>query len=1173
MVLVRAVPLLLAGLLYVLPGSAQLTQSKQVKFFRAPADTLVLDSLSLLPGTVSFHLYPEPDSINRPEINYQKHALVFKKGFRPDSLQVSYTRLPYNLEKLHYHKDPSILNSDYSRPRNPFNIQYNNANPSKDLFVNDGLTKNGNISRGITFGNNQDMVVNSNLNLQVNGKLSQDIDIAMAATDNNIPFQADGTTAQLQEFDKVYIQLSNANTKLLVGDYQLSKPQKGYFMNFYKRAQGAYVENRFVDSSVKKPLIFNTRLAGAVSKGKFSRQVFFGTENNQGPYRLTGAENEPFIIVLSGTEKIYIDGKLLQRGQENDYIIDYNTGELTFTAKQLITKDKRIVAEFQYAERNYARSLFFLGEEVQFGKSSAFLNVYSEQDNKNRSLQQNLSQEQKNILIEAGDSLNQAVYSGATEVPFDPNEILYRKTDSLVDGVLYPDVYVYSQNADSAKYSLRFSYVGAGMGHYNLSSSAANGRVYSWVAPLSGTLQGSYEPVVPLVSPKQNQMITAGLSHSFSANSNLQVEGVYTKNDINRFSDQDKGNDEAGGFKFQSRNSSALSKDSLQRIRLVYNFGYEYLQQNFKQVERFRSVEFDRDWNRNLNGELYGNQNIASADVGLQSATGNELLYSLGYFQEGSSYDGLKQGLRAGYGKKRSRLLYNGSLLESDDYRQRQNSRFYRHKSSFSQGIGPFVLAYTDDFENNLMTSTTDFKLLPKAYQFWDWEGSLSNADTSKTRYKLFYRERRDKLAYDNRLQDSTLSHNYGLQLSSNAIRNNPFTVLITFRELRLSENIKGNFLKPDQSLLNRLEYNPRYLKGFITANLFYETGYGLENRREYYYLEVPPGQGQYTWRDYNGNSIKELNEFETAQYSDQANYIRIYTPTNEYVKVLQNQFSVTFNLRPAVLLKKPKSDLGRFAARWALQTALRLDNKISDRDDLKAINPFFEEADSAVLASNNNIRQSLFFNQSSAVFGADYTYIDNRSKQLLTNGLETKVLRSQLLRWRYNFHPAWTFFNDNTWSEKSNASAFFSSRDYQIRAFETEASLAFQPSTQFRISAIYKYNEKYNLLQTLNAGGEPINQKALLNTLAMELRYNQTEKGSFTARMDYIRISYNDVENSSIAYEMMNGLNSGDNYTWELVYQRNLNSNIQLSFNYNGRKNNTSNAVHIGGAQIRAFF
>lgn len=88
-----------------------------------------------------------------------------------------------------------------------------------------------------------------------------------------------------------------------------------------------------------------------------------------------------------------------------------------------------------------------------------------------------------------------------------------------------------------------------------------------------------------------------------------------------------------------------------------------------------------------------------------------------------------------------------------------------------------------------------------------------------------------------------------------------------------------------------------------------------------------------------------------------------------------------------------------------------------------------------------------------------------------------------------------------------------------------------------------------------------------------MELKYNQTEKGSVTGRVDYIKIKYNDVQNSSIAYEMLSGLSSGDNFTWEVTYQRNLNSNIQISINYNGRKTPGAGPVHLGGAQIRAFF
>lgn len=1155
----------LSGILCFLFGilfQAQAQTNQKQKQFVVTKDTLFLDSLSLIPGTVRLSTKNNAIDTSSYKINYPLKALIFRS--KPnDTISVSYKTFPYNFEKSYYHKDKSVLTKDLSLPINPYSITFDASNQNAESFMSDGLNKNGSISRGISFGNNQDVVVNSSLNLQVSGKLTQEVDLLLAATDDNIPFQADGTTAQLQEFDKVFIQLSNKNSKLIVGDFQLQRPNS-YFMNFYKRSQGAYFSNNYVDTMGKQTVTFKTQISGAVSKGKFARNVIQGVENNQGPYRLRGADNEQFIIVLSGTERIYIDGRLLQRGQENDYIIDYNTAELTFTAKQIITKDKRIIAEFQYAERNYARSLYFFSEEVEAKKLKLRFNFFGEQDNKNKTLQQTLTESQKLTMFNVGDTLSKAVTSGAELAEFNSTDVFYWKKDTTVAAQFYSGIFVYSTNADSAKYRVKYSYVGENSGNYIQIQATANGKVYKWVAPVSGILQGNYEPVIPLVTPKKKQMFTAGANYEFNKLHNLDVEGVYTKNDINTFSKFNSYNDDGYGIKLNSNNQTVIKADTAnkQSLNAVYNIGYEYVQQYFNPIERYRAIEFERDWNRPINAPINTDQHVGFAQVGVQKNEKLKLIYGINFFDEGSFYQGLKHSVQSFYNTKSTSLNYNGSYLTSNYNSLRSN--FYRHKILVSQNFWKLKLNYLDEFEKNEFRKTSSDSLLARSYQFWEWETNITNRDTSGNLFKLFYRERRDKQAYNSILKDSTFAQNTGFSANINSIRNHPFSVIVTYRELHL-KNANPLYLKPDNTLLGRVEYSPRLIKGFITSSIFYETGYGLENKKEYYYLQVAAGQGTYAWKDYNENGIKELNEFEIAQFSDQALYIRVYTPTNQYVKVLHDQFSFSLNLRPSVFLKDSAGKAMRFISRFSTQTVYRIDKKTNE-DQLFKFNPFELNDTTKLSALNASLRQSLFFNQSAAVFGADYTYQNNMSKQLLTNGYETRGNETHEFRWRWNLTRAWSINSANTLGKKSNVSLYFSTRNYSIESYDLEQKLSYQPNTAFRISAIYKYSKKQNIIE----GGF---QKAELNDIGLEFKYNQVEKGSLTGKADFITITYNDLENTSIAYEMLNALKVGYNYTWGLSYQRNLTNNIQISINYDGRKSPNSKIINIGGAQIRAFF
>jgi hypothetical protein len=60
-------------------------------------------------------------------------------------------------------------------------------------------------------------------------------------------------------------------------------------------------------------------------------------------------------------------------------------------------------------------------------------------------------------------------------------------------------------------------------------------------------------------------------------------------------------------------------------------------------------------------------------------------------------------------------------------------------------------------------------------------------------------------------------------------------------------------------------------------------------------YLEVPTGQGVYTWNDYNTNGVQELQEFEVVPFIDQAKYIRVYLPNRVYIKHTRLNFSINY--------------------------------------------------------------------------------------------------------------------------------------------------------------------------------------------------------------------------------------------------------------------------------------
>ena len=1146
-------------------GYAQeLTNLRTLKLM-ASKDTIFLDSLSVIPG--SFVLMKGDEVI--PASNYFLDEFASKFYLRStlsdssgtiDSLSMVFRVYPMSFSKPRYLRDRRVLDKKDAKAGDIFYTE-RPSEKNSSLFGLEGLTRSGSISRGISIGNNQDAVVNSSLNLQIAGKIAGNIEILAAITDENIPVQADGNTQQLQEFDRVFIQLNNEKHKLIAGDYDVKNPD-GYFMRYFKKSQGGlYSYTESLQREGKSPIQVSGGLGAAVSRGKFARNVLNGIESNQGPYRLRGAENELFIVVMSNSERVFIDGQKLDRGQDRDYVIDYNTAEVTFTTRRLINKDMRIVIEFQYADRNYARTLLTGFAAVKSDKLQAGINLYSEQDSKNQPLQQDLTPEDKAILAAAGDSLQLAFSTSGDSVAFNVNETLYARIDTTVSSVLYPGVYLYTSSPDSAYYRVSFSNVGTGNGDYIAVDGVANGRIYQWVAPVNGVSQGSYAPKTLLVSPKQRQMATGYINYAFTKNTRMGVELAASKDDINRFSTKDKRNDDGVAAKFFLDHRQALNKNKTDGWDFIASLQTEMNDEKFRPVEVYRSVEFARDWNT---GTLltFDKELLSNVQVGLSQAKTGDMKYGFRSLFRGNSYRGLMHTLNGNVHPGKWTAKWDASLLSSDG--PVFKSTFLRHRDEITRSFGSWIPGIRFEQERNEQLLAGNDSLSASSFHFRIADVFFSRPDTVKLSVKGGFTRREDDGIKGNTFVHVTTADmaNFGIGWNKNA--NQRIAFLVNYRNLKVIDTLYTQ-VNPEESATGRLDYSLTAWKGALNLSSFYEGGTGREPRRLYSFIEVTPGTGSYSWNDYNGDGVPQLNEFEIAVFSDQANYIRIFSTTDEYVKVFFNQFNAIVSFNPAALFTNQKKP---FWTKFSLLSSVRFDNRITASGGLDAWNPFPRSiADTVLLSTQSNSRHSLFFDRSSSKFAADVSWQDQQTRQLLASGLETRAQEAYSMTIRWNM-TTWLGLQQKVEvsSKSSNADAYVS-RNFIIDGNENNTQLSFQPGSTYRFTLSYRFKEKENMAI------EGLNERASLNDFGLEWRYNSVKKGLINAKFNLVSIGYNGDANTSIAFEMLEGLKEGQNLTWGLSIQRNLGSGLQLSLNYDGRKPAGTKMIHTGGAQVRAYF
>ncbi len=1141
----------IALLLLTFPAIGQLSTLKFKKLKPRQHDTLLVDSLAVVSGSVYI-----PNFKDKSDYTLFKGRLVWKAASVRDSVNVIYRIAQY--PNTFENRDRTTVRAYYEE--NPF--KYSPTQTDKTEYGN--LNTRGNISRGIGMGNAQDIVVNSNLNLRLNGIIANDVDVLAVISDENNPIQPEGNTQQIQDFDRIFITLKKDSGVLTVGDFLMQKPKESYFLNYYKKSRGLQLSNVLYKDDWRIKL----NAEAAISRGKFSRNTIEGIEGNSGPYRLSGSNGEIFIVVIAGTENVYLDGKKLIRGEDNDYVVNYNSGEITFTPKVLITAYSRILVEFQYSDRNYARSVAHLGTKITKGKYSIYANFFNEMDLKSQPYQQSLDGFDSSqgfsaleVLSNAGDDL--AFFRNERKLSqFSTERIMYKKEEQ--GGI---DIFIYTSdpNENTTFYDVSFSYVGVGNGSYNQAQSAANGKVFKFV----GEGLGLYEPIEILIAPQRLNSLNLGfIKEDQGKTSGIEfTKSGYDKNTFSNIDDADN-----GGFGIKAfRKTNKTLMDSTWRFKSALD--YEIVNAKYNYIERYRNVEFDRKWNKVISNPtsfsalLPSYEHIANALFALEKGNKAKFINNTAMFFRPNSFSGLSNVSIAEFQIKKIKSATTLELMNSSSTQDSNiiDNLFYSLKSNLQRPFKYFVGGGQYVIENS--TFKLNDSLQSMSYGFRAASLFLRNKPESKLKYNLAASQRDDNRPQNEGFVLATVGRDLTLNSSYASKSFNRIDVNTTYRQLQVKDTTLS-LKQVENTLQSRIELDFKLFKKFIRSRTFYQLGSGQEQRREFQYLQVQPGNGIYIWNDYDSNGVKTLNEFEIASDLDRqrADHLKIYTPVAGFFTTNSNKVSQTVELNPSVFIKK-RGKKKPFYSRFNSISSLILDKKVLPTDFLSFINPLHEQLeDTSLIKSSQSFRTTVFYNRGNPVYSIDYSYVNSNSKLLLTNGFDSRRNNDNILNSRVNLGKKFSLNTRFAQGERLYVSQFFNDRSFNYTYLELEPKLQFLVRNAFRVELKTKYysaknNPKYGQENSQNF------------EIGSNLKYNKVKRGTLEAGASYIKVKFNGEASSTLGYELLRGLQNGNNATWNFNYKRTLVNNIQVLISYDGRKSEDAPVIHIGRLVARYLF
>lgn len=1111
-----------------------------------------ISSVNIIPGSEMIFLKSKKLSLDDYSFTYSQAFFTLSDSLPYsifDTLIVTYRSLKISLQK-EYMKRSLVVKYD-EKFGDTISVLTSTGGFSPEAIFGADMQKSGTIVRGFTVGTTKDFSLNSGLRLQLSGRISEDIEIVAALTDENTPIQPEGNTERLEELDKVFIQVKHPNVVGTFGDYQV-KQRFGEFGVIDRKLQGLMGEFSFKDA--------NGYVSIANSRGKFNTNNFNGSDGVQGPYRASGIDNERDIVIIAGTEKVYLDGIELIRGENNDYTIEYSNASITFTPNRLITSASRISIDFEYTDRQFTRSFFGAGSSTKFFDDKLQLKVQymREGDNQDAPIDFSLSEADKVILSLAGDDRNKAVKSGVKLAEPDSLGVItgiYTKVDTVFNGEPF-SYYIYNPGDSLSKFTVSFSFIGDGKGDYIRQSLG----YYNFV----GVGQGSYLPIIFIPLPQLKQMGNVVVDLKPFENVTLSLEYAGSLWDKNRLSDLDDG-DNYGYARniFLKVAQSQIQIGDLDLGKAGLTFRDRFIQDKFTSLDRFNEVEFSRNYNTSSQTKPE-DESLREIGVSLLPIKEITINSTAGFLRKGNNFSSDRyNNLFRFSDSKTFNVEYNLDYVKSTNLTLRSN--WLRHKANAFYTfwlLKPGIEFLAENKQDNQVQKDS---LLNGSLKYFEYSPYLELMEISGFRMFTKFGLRDDYLPYNGLMIKESKATTYTVEMNYSGIREVNTNLVLTFRDKKYEEQFKANGFLDNETILIRSRTKFNFWERLLNGDFFYEVSTQKSAKLQKVFVLVEQGTGNYIYLgDLNNNGIADENEFEPTLFD--GNYVQVPLPTDELFPVIDLKTSTRWKINFSELVDA-KTLLGKIVSPISSETFWRVEENSRDSNYanvyLLKLSTFQNE--NTTIRGSNYIQQDFFLFENNQELSFRFRFTQRKALSQFSSGYERYYNRERSLRIKFKMIKEISNQTDVVTQIDNVSAPENSNRLREINSNNITSEFSYRPDRNIEVGFRIKVGKSEDT--------HPEKPTIIdINSLLLRFNLSFLSTGRLRIEIERNELISNTTENF-IPYELTNGNQIGKNYYWRLNFDYKLLSFLQATISYDGRLQGESRVVHTARAEARAYF